>query len=194
MTAELPLTLVRNARRSLAVAATATTSPFSGSQQIQDWRGRWWVYEIEFSTTQGANARRLSAFFDALQGPVGTFTFRDPSIQNPSGLGSPVVNGAGQTGTTLVTSGWSGTGLRVGDFFSLGTLSALRLYRVTADAVPSGGAATLQFVPVLRASPANGAALNVTNPGVLLRLAGPVPTDIGRVDKHAFSLNAREAI
>jgi hypothetical protein len=194
MTAELPLTLVRRISRQLATARAFSTSVFTGTQQVQDWGGRWWVYDIEFATTQGASARRLSAFLDALAGGIGTFTLRDPSVQNPAGLGSPQVNGAGQTGMSLVTDGWTGTGLRAGDFFSLGTGSTLRLYRMTVDAVPSGGAATLQFTPALRASPADNAPLNVVNPGVLLRPQGVVPTEIGRVDKHAFSLQAREAI
>lgn len=194
MTAELPLTLVRRVTRRLAAARAITASPFSGTQQVQDWGGRWWEYEIEFATTQGTQARSLSAFLDALAGGVGTFTLRDPSVQNPSGLGTPLVNGGGQTGTSLITDGWTGTGLRAGDFFSLGTGSALRFYRMTANAVPSGGACTLQFVPPLRSSPADNAALNVTNPGVLLRPLGVIPTEIGRVDKHEFSLSAREAI
>jgi hypothetical protein len=194
MTAELPLTLIRRVRRQLGAAVAPAVSPFTGTTQVQDWGGRWWEYEIEFGITRGQNARRLSAFFDALGGAAGTFTLRDPSITNPSGLGSPVVNGENQTGTSLVTSGWTGSGLRTGDFFSLGTLTALRLYRMTANAVPSGGAATLQFVPALRSSPANGAALNVVNPGVLLRPRGVIPTEIDRADKHAFSFSAREAI
>jgi hypothetical protein len=194
MTAELPLTLVRRMTRQLASARVFSTSVFTGTQQVQDWGGRWWAYEIEFATTQGASARRLSAFLDALAGGVGTFTLRDPSIQNPSGLGSPQVNGAGQSGTSLATDGWTGTGLRAGDFFSLGTGSTLRLYRMTADAVPVAGAVTLQFVPALRVSPADDAALNVVNPGVLLRPQGVVQTEIDRVDKHAFTIQAREAL
>jgi hypothetical protein len=191
---ELPITLVRRVERYLASATATKSSPFTGTQQVQDWGGRWWQYQIEFATTQGQNARTLSAFFDALGGPVTAFIFRDPSILNPTGLGTPQVNGAGQAGTTLVTDGWAGTGLRAGDFFSLGTGSNTRLYRVTANAVPVAGAATLSFVPALRTSPADNAALNVVNPGVLLRATSAIPTVIGRVDKHDFSLSAREAL
>lgn len=193
MSAELPLTLIRNITRRLATSVGSSTSPFTGRQQVQDWGGEWWEYEIEFATTQGLNARRLSAFFDALGGIRGTFTFRDPSILNPTGLGSPLVNGASQTGNSLVIDALGGT-LRAGDFFSMGTGAAIRLYRLTADAVPSGGNATLQIVPKLRSSPTDNAALNITNPGVLLRAASPIPTSIGQVDKHAFSIMAREAI
>ncbi len=194
MTIELPLTGLRRMSRRLVAARALAASPFTGTQQVQDWGGRWWEYEIEFAQSQGPAARRMSGFLDWLAGGVNTFILRDPSIQNPTGLGSPLVNGAGQSGTSLVTDGWTGTGLRAGDFFSLGTDSALRLYRVIVDAPPSGGACTLQFVPALRSSPADNAALNVVNPGVLLRPQGVIPTEIGRVDKHQFSITAREAI
>ena len=166
MTTELPLTLVRRVSRRLAAARAITSSPFSGTQQVQDWGGRWWEYEIEFAVTQGASARRLSVFLDALAGGVGTFLLRDPSIQNPSGLGTPLVNGAGQTGTSLVTDGWSATGLRAGDFFTLGTGAFTRLHRVTADVAPSGGAATVQLfdsaVLSNEASTGSGGAITVT--------------------------------
>lgn len=194
MTVDLPISRVTNASRSLGAAATVTRSPFTGSRQVQDWGGSWWQYQIEFSTIADAEGRRLSAFLSALRGPVGSFIFRDPFIKNAVGLGSPVVNGAGQTGNTLVTSGWTGTGLVAGDFFSLGSGSALRLYQVTADAPPSGGAATLQIIPALRSSPASGAPLNVVNPGVLLCVDGPIPTQIGLADFYQFSISAREAI
>lgn len=194
MTAELPVTRVTAATRTLRAAAVATTSPFSGTQQVQDWGGTWWEYEIEFAVSQDAEGRRLSAFLAALRAPVGTFTFRDPFIVNPSGTGSPLVNGGGQTGNTLVTDGWGGVGLKAGDFFSMGTGSALRLYQLTADVTPSGGAATLSFVPALRSSPADNAALNVANPGVLLRPQGVVPVQIGLAHTYQFSISAREAI
>jgi hypothetical protein len=194
MTAELPLTLLSGIRRQLGSATAFANSPFTGSQQVQDWGGRWWQYELEFSVTQGDRARRLSAFFDALAGGARTFTLRDPSIRNPSGLGAPVVNGAGQSGSSLATGGYGAVGLRAGDFFSLGAGTSERLYRVTADAVPVAGSVTLQIIPPLRSSPPNLAVLNVTNPGVVLRPQGPIPTDIGRVDKHRFTLVAREAI
>lgn len=194
MTAELPISRVTNVTRTLQAASVAVASRFTGTQQPQDWGGRWWSYEIEFAVLQDADGRRLSAFFAALGGSAGTFTFRDPFIQNPASIGVPLVNGAGQTGNSLVTDGWGARGLSAGDFFSLGAGTALRLYQLTADAVPVSGAATLQFVPALRASPSDNAALNVVNPGVLLRASGPIPAQIGLANLYRFSLQAREAI
>jgi hypothetical protein len=194
MTTELPVSLITRVTRTLQTAAGIDASPFTGTQKVQFWGGEWWAFEIEFAVTQGEAGRRLSAFFAALRGPVATFTFRDAFIRNPAALGAPVVSGAGQTGGSLVTSGWGARGMNAGDFFSLGAGAALRLYQLTADVVPSGGAATLQFVPSLRASPADGAVLNVVNPGVLLRAQSAVPAGIELADMYRFSLSAREAL
>lgn len=194
MSAELPVERITRVTRTLQAAAGADTSPFTGTQKVQFWGGEWWEFEIEFAVTQGADGRRLSAFFAALRGAVGTFTFRDKFIRNPVDLGAPLVDGAGQTGSTLITDGWGARGMNAGDFFSLGTGTSLRLYQLTADVVPSGGAATLAFVPALRSSPADNAALNVVNPGVLLRAQSPIPVGIDLADLYRFTLTAREAL
>lgn len=175
-------------------AAALVRSPFTLTAQVQDWGGEAWVYQMEVALLAGFEARSLLAFLNGLGGPVGRFLLNEPSNLTKTGLGSPVVNGGGQTGNSLVTSGWGATGLKAGEFFSLGSDISTRLYQLTADVVPVAGAATLQFVPRLRSSPANASALAVTAPQVLLRLDGPVPGQIIRADKFSFSIKAREAI
>lgn len=191
---EFPAAGVTGVKRTLRSAAAVATSPFTGTQQVQDWGGAWWEFEIDLAVQQDQAGRQVSAFLASLRGPVNTFVFRDAFIRNPLGLGTPLVNGSGQVGGTLVCDGWTGTGLRAGDFFSLGTGTATRLHQVILDAPPTAGAATLQFVPPLRSSPANNAPLNVVNPGVLLRLTAPAPSEIGLADLYRFTISAREAI
>lgn len=190
---ELPVALVRSVSRRKVSSVSAATSPFTLTSQMQDWGGEAWDYDITLAIHTGRDGKRVSAFFAAL-GSSGTFLFRDPTIANGSGFGAPLVNGGGQTGGALITDGWGATGLLAGDFFALGTDTATRLYQLTADAVPVAGAATLQFTPRLRAAPADNAALELVNPKVALRLAGPVPADIQRADKYTFSFSAREAL
>lgn len=185
---------VKSVTRSLRTAVGVTASPFTGTQQVQDWGGAWWEYSIEFAAVGLASGKAFSAFFAALGGARTAFLFSDPTIKNTGGVGVPLVNGAGQTGTSLVTDGWSATGLQAGDFFSLGADVSTRLYQVTSAVVPVAGAATVQFVPALRVSPADNAALRVVSPQVLLRMAGPVPTTIALADIYQFSISAREAI
>lgn len=194
MVAFLPVTNILGVNRRLATAVAVTESPFTGTQQVQDWGGAWWEYTIDFATLGLAQGKALSAFFAALGGPRTPFLFADPTIRNPSGVGAPVVNGAGQTGNSLVTDGWSATGLLAGDFFSFGTDTATRLYQVTANVVPVAGAATVQFVPALRSAPVDNQALIVASPPVLLRLTSAVPAGIALADVYKFSVAAREAI
>jgi hypothetical protein len=190
----LPLTLVSSLERRLVTSVAEARSPFTGTSQIQDWGASWWEYQIEMAVTQGAKARRLSAFFTALGGLRGRFLFPDPSIEIPVVVGNPYVTEAQAAGASnLKTAGW-GLGLRAGDFFQLGSDAATRLYQVTADIVPLGSEAVINFVPPLRASVPAGALLGLSAPSVLLRLTASVPTVIGRADQHRFTLSAREAL
>ena len=189
-----PTGLVSGVTRTLSASAATVQSPFSGTQDVQDWGGSWWEYTIDVILRKDADGRALSAFLAKLRGPVTPFLFTDPATSQGGSYGTPLVDGGSQTGGTLVTDGWSATGLLAGDFFSMGSDEDTRLYQITADVSPSAGAATLEFVPNLRTSPDDGDALNVTAPQVLLRLTSPVPTSIDPGDLYKFSLTAREAI
>ena len=190
----LPITLVSSLERRLVTSVAEARSPFTGTSQIQDWGASWWEYQIEMAVTQGANARRLSAFFTALGGLRGRFLFPDPSIEAPVAAGNPYVTEAQVEGaSTLRTAGW-GLGLRAGDFFQLGSEAGTRLYQITSDVTPVGSEATLAFVPPLRASVPVGTLLAFDAPSVLLRLTAPVPSVISRADQHRFTISAREAL
>ena len=87
---------------------------------------------------------------------------------NGSGLGSPKVNGPGQSGTSLMTYGWtaSETGvMKAGDCFTVPGVDVL--FRVTADASSDGsGLETLSIEPPIIAgsSPTNSGALTCKFP------------------------------
>jgi hypothetical protein len=190
----LPLKMVSSVERRLATSVAEARSPFTGTSQIQDWGASWWEYQIDMAVTQGANARRLSAFFTALGGLRGRFLFPDPSIEVPIAAGNPYITEAQAAGaSTLQTAGW-GLGLRAGDFFQLGSDTTTRLYQLTEDVTPLGSEATLAFVPPLRAAAQVGTPIGLNTPSVLLRLTAPVPTAIGRADQHRFTISAREAL
>lgn len=85
---------------------------------------------------------------------------------NGAGGGTPLVNGASQSGTSLVTNGWPNTTLvmKAGDCFKLNSLNLL--YRVLADGTSDGsGNLTLSINPPIASgnSPANGAALTLSD-------------------------------
>ncbi len=197
MIPELPLTLVQSLERSLVTATAVATSPFTGTQEVQDWGGEWWEYGVEMARMTGRDGRRLSVFLAALGGPRGRFLFRDPTIRQPGSLLAPHVAGGFQTGGMLITGGWPpfSTPMLAGDFFSIGTEEQTRLHQITADvASDEAGLATISFVPRLRSSPSDGDALETAAPAVLLRLTAPVPARIGRADRFLFTLTAREAL
>ena len=84
-----------------------------------------------------------------------------------AGGGSPLVKGASQSGTSLITDGWtaSRTGvMKAGDCFTIAGVDVL--FRVTADANSDGsGDSTLSILPpiVAGSSPADNAALTIAS-------------------------------
>lgn len=89
--------------------------------------------------------------------------------------GSPVVNGAGQTGTVLVLrSGAASYQYREGQAISILTGGRRYLHIVQATITASGaGGVTLSIFPMLRVSPTDGAAVEVAAP----RIEGDITRD-----------------
>jgi hypothetical protein len=141
------------------------TSPLTKTVQRMALGGSRWNATYSLPATTRAQAAYWKAFFDLLEGSANTFNAFDPDCKTPRGTatGTPLVNGGSQTGSSLVTDGWthSVTVLRAGDYFSVNG----ELKRVTADATSDGsGNATLNFKPALRSSPADNAAITATRP------------------------------
>jgi len=135
-------------------------SPFTFEQQIFDWQAQRWAGSVSLpSRMDRASAEEWLAFLLALRGKFGTFLMGDPAGATPRGTwaGTPLVNGASQTGLTLAVDGFSvGATGKKGDWFQLGSGSSSRLYKLTEDFTANGaGQATLDFWPRLRSSPAD---------------------------------------
>jgi hypothetical protein len=87
------------------------------------------------------------------------------SLINTPSFGTVLVNGAGQTGSSLTIDGLSSIP-RIGDTFKINGVE--KVYTVTADATVVSTGATLAITPALASSPADNAAitwlsLNVTS-------------------------------
>ena len=107
--------------------------------------------------------------------------------------GSPVVNGAGQAGARLNVSGLTpGQTIPAGRFFSFAA-GGRNCLHVTTQAVTASGIGQVQLhvAPLLRASPANGAALNFSAPVVEGLLTGAVEWSLERLrwTSTAFTLS-----
>lgn len=149
----------------LSAITQVHVSPLSGAVQTQELPGAYWVTRIALRL-QADDARLMQAWLARLRGRAGRAALWNMAAPYPVGIGggSPVVNGAGQTGTTLAVagapvslSGW----LKAGDFIGVNGC----VHMITADATTdAGGAASLTIEPPLRSSPASGAAITLAKP------------------------------
>lgn len=122
----------------------AVTMPPMPSQQL----GRQWVARLLRGKSEGAR----------LPFPLLDF--------NPGIPGDVLVNGASQSGSSLIVDGATPNYVfREGQFFSIVNSGKHHLHMVTAETIASGvGAATLPIFPMLRKSPANNAVCNFAEP------------------------------
>lgn len=152
-------------------------SPFTMEEQFFKWVGERWIIDvIPPPYTDETIAQEWISFLLKLEGMYGTFLMGPPAKAVPRGVGggSPQVDGGSQTGKTLGVknapagvTGW----LLDGDYFQLGTGTGSRLHRLTANADTNGsGEVDLEFVPALRSSPADSAAITILNPRGRFRL------------------------
>ena len=158
---------------------SVSESPFTYHQQVVKHAGARWSGGIVLPPMKREDADRWNAFFLRLDGSFGTFLMGDPAGKTPRGsaastAGTPVVNGSSQTGNELDIDGLpvSETGyLKAGDYIQIGSGSTSKLHKVLEDVdTNASGEATLNIWPDLRSSPADNAALSVSNAKGVFRL------------------------
>jgi hypothetical protein len=179
-------------------------SPFTFSQQVVRHAGARWSATIRIPPVKRSDSEYWNAFLLRLRGQFGTFLLGDPNAATPRGsaattAGTPVVNGASQTGNELAIDGLpaSATGyLKAGDYIQLGSGSTARLYKVLEDVdTNASGEATLNLWPDLRSSPADDAAVVVSNAKGLFRMATNDATwTINNAGFYSISFAAVEAL
>jgi hypothetical protein len=168
-TPSAPATVEFTAMDTVAVSI----SPFTGQQQVQDWQASWLEASVSMPALRHAQAQEWIAFLMSLRGQAKVFQLGDPLALSPrgSGLGTPLVDGAGQTGYLLSTKGWIANAVSVllpGDWIQIG----YRIYRTLAIATAdSAGKLVLSIWPQLRESPADGDIITLNNTKGLWRLA-----------------------
>ena len=152
----------------------AFESPLSGAVQTVELPGARWFARLTFDNRSREKAAALEAFLVRLRGQAGRFYLHDHSHPAPFGAasGSPYVAGAGQTGTSLLTAGWTpntSAVLKARDYFQVGN----KLRMLVADAGSDGsGFAALVFEPPLITAPSDLAQLIVNKPCAVMMLAG----------------------
>lgn len=199
-----PLSLptgLRQIRITPIAVVSESRSPFSLKSQIQQHQGQLWQAEIAVKPMTRASAEEWISFLLKLNGKYGTFLLGDPSGATPRGIatGTPLVNGASQTGNALITDGWTPSQtniLRAGDYIQLGTGSTSRLYKNLEDTnSDAGGNATLTLWPNLRSSPADNSAIVTSSAKGVFRLAtNEMAYDISEAKIYGIAFPAIEAI
>jgi hypothetical protein len=193
-----PDVAIAQVKFSLISRSQAMESELNGSIQTGALPGDYWQAQFTVVDLMGRDARLFSAFVNSLRGRQGRFYLSPPGCGTPLGtaLGTGLVQGAGQTGSTLVTDGWTANQAElfaIGDFFQVGS----ELKQITATAASSaGGVSTLTFTPPLRSSPADNAAIVKTNPVCIMMAAddNQGSFDLSGPRIYAFNFSCREPI
>lgn len=135
-------------------------SRFTGAIQTVHRSSGHWVMRCTWTNILGEERAKLLAFLLRVNGTEHRVRMPFFGQKQRGDLGgSPVVDGAGQTGTSLNIRGCDPSvtnWMRVGDVFRYD--NALRVATTDADSDGTGDA-TITFVPPIRTSPADGVAL-----------------------------------
>ena len=139
-----------------------SASPFTYKQQVHNHTGERWEAEVSLPPMKRTDAEQWIAWLMSMGGMSGTFLMGDPLGCTARGAasGTPIINGAGQTGATVAVDGCTAsiTGwLKAGDYIQLGGGSSATLHKVLQDADSNAaGQASLDIWPALRSSPTDG--------------------------------------
>ncbi|WPJ68573.1 hypothetical protein OMDBNIEC_00087 [Salmonella phage STP-SP5] len=169
------------------------TSPFNGASQTVSYPGSRWEASLVFDNLNDWQSRKLEVILAKLDGKAGRVMIHDFGRWGRAPMGKPVVNGASNTGTVLITKGWTPNRkvLWEGDYISVN--GELKL--ITEDAwSDDSGNIVLQIAPMLRNIPPNGATIETQNPRGSFRLADN-RNGVGRQPafNNSISLNFVEA-
>ena len=151
-------------------------SPLSKNTQVLELTGARWRATYSVANKNTADAGKWLAFLAKLRGQANSFYAYDPmkTSQQGNAGGTPLVDGASQTGNSLVTDGWTASVtniLKAGDMIAFDTSDGRELKMVTADVNSDGsGDCTISIEPSIRTSPANNASIIVASPSCVMRL------------------------
>ena len=182
----------KSARFGLVTNTRSFVSPLSGAVQTTAMSGARWTATYSYPPMTHAEAGEFLAFLISLQGSENRFNAWDPlhKLKGNRGTptGTPLVDGASQTGTTLATDGWSASTLvlKKGDYFVVNN----ELKMITAD-----GNLTINFEPALRASPSNNAALTISSCTAVMMLVDDNQTmwDQTSIENYGLTFSGIEA-
>ena len=149
----------------LVANTRAFRSPLTNAIQTSSRKGSLWRATLQFNNLSTDDRKVMQAFLVKLNGQEHRFQLHDHS-HTPRGAGGGTlrVNGASQSGTSLVCDGATANVsnyLRAGDYISFNN----ELHMVVADAnSDSSGNITLSIAPPIRKTPADDAIIDYAAP------------------------------
>lgn len=171
-------------------------SPLTNAIQTASRKGSLWKASLQFKNLDGNDRQEMQAFLVKLNGQQHRFTLHDHSFtRRGAGGGTLLVNGGGQSGTSLVCNGASASVtnyLRAGDQISF----ASELHMIVSDCnSDSSGNVTLSIAPPIRKVPSSGIVVDYATPvsGVFM-LAGPASWNTRAGIFSDFSIEAVEDV
>lgn len=199
MSGTLPVTPGPSTVTIRSTAPTLISIAQSLKEQRRTRGGQRWSFDFSWVNHTRAEFMPILAFLIALRGQFDTFTATIPGHDTPQGTwagGTPLVDGASQTGRAIALKGFtaSQTGVvKAGDFLKFGDT---KVYMATADANSdgSGKVAALAIEPALIVSPANNEAVVYTAVPFTLRMAADMHQMSGKAPVlYDFSAQFTEA-
>jgi len=170
-------------------AVAISRSPFTFQQQAHVYSGQAWQADITLPPVKGDLAEAWVGFLLALRGQSGTFYLSDPLNTSPRGTAT-TLSVTGTSGSSSVTATINGS-LKAGDWFSLGSGTSTRLYKVVQDISSSG---TMEIYPALR-STVSGASADLTEAKGVFRLSSNETSwSINDVNSYGITFGAMEAL
>ena len=162
MSGTFPTSLAFNSLNVKSVQHTYVSRALSGRRQVRQLGGQFWKMTATFPPMTRAQFAPIYAFVVKQRGRYESFTIVPAVVSTGQGspAGTPLVNGASQTGRSLVTDGWNASIaiFKAGDFLKIAGND--KVYMCTTDVSSDGsGNATISIEPALVASPADDGAI-----------------------------------
>ena len=167
MSGTFPSSPAFNSLSMKSIQPTFVSRTISGRRQARQIAGQFFAMTATFPPMTRAEFAPIDAFIMKQRGQYETFTLVLPVLSTGLGspAGTPLVNGASQTGRSIITDGWTNNIqiFKAGDYLKFANHG--KVYKVTADVSSHEtlGTATIDIEPALITSPVNDSAITHTN-------------------------------
>lgn len=181
-----------------SISPTYVSVTHSLRRQVRSRGVQAWQIDLSFGAMTRATFAPLWSFLTSRGGQASSFTITLPGLVTPRGTasGTPLVNGAAQIGSSLITDGWTINSaiLKKGDFIEID--GDPKVYQITEDATSNGsGQATLSIYPNLRMTPPDNVTVHTDVVFTCALMADTLPSSFDQcLNARGFDLSLIEVL